>query len=263
MISQVKAQEQGTLRRAHLVNRSEAFLLEALTSGYSLVEIQEAIDMAMDRWRTINTPHPDQPVETLRFAGSHDMVINELARFFFGQVVQGVTLQLTYNGSLGGLIALVEGKADLAGCHLWDAESDTYNSPFVRRLLPGKEVTMLTLAHRRQGLTVAPGNPHNIHRLADLARPGVRFVNRQPGSGTRVWLDAVLSREEIDPVSIKGYDDERLTHSAVARAVAEGSADVGLGLETASHAFGLDFVFLNRERYDLIMRQEMANHPVI
>jgi molybdate-binding protein/DNA-binding transcriptional regulator YhcF (GntR family) len=263
MISQVKAQEQGTLRRANLVNRSEAFLLEALTSGYNLGEIQEAIDMAMDRWRTINTPHAAQPVETLRFAGSHDMVINELARFFFGQVVQGVTLQLTYNGSLGGLIALVEGKADLAGCHLWDAESDTYNSPFVRRLLPGKEVTMLTLAHRRQGLIVAAGNPHNIHRLADLARPGVRFVNRQPGSGTRVWLDAVLSREEIDRGSIKGYDDERLTHSAVARAIAEGSADVGLGLETASHAFGLDFVFLNRERYDLIMRQEMANHPVI
>ena len=135
-----------------------------------------------------------------------------------------------------GLIALAEGKADLAGCHLWDAESDTYNIPFVHRLLPGKDVTIVTLAHRRQGLIVAPGNPHNIHDLADLTRPGIRFVNRQSGSGTRVWLDAMFSRQGIDPKKIDGYEDERMTHSDVARTVAEGSADVGLGLETAGQA---------------------------
>ena len=186
------------------------------------------------------------------------MVMNELAHTFFGQVLPGTSLQLTYNGSLGGLIALAEGKAELAGCHLWDAESDTYNIPFVRRLLPGKDVTIVTLAHRRQGLIVAPGNPLNIHGLSDLTGPGVRFVNRQSGSGTRVWLDAMLSRQGIDPQQIDGYGDERLTHSDVARTVAEGSADVGLGLETAGQAYRLEFVFLNRERYDLVMKTETA-----
>jgi molybdate-binding protein len=79
----------------------------------------------MDRWRTFSAEKDTPTAEIIRFAGSHDMVVNELAHTFFGQVVQGISLQLTYSGSLGGLIALAEGKADLAGCHLWDAESDS------------------------------------------------------------------------------------------------------------------------------------------
>ncbi len=263
IVPQAKAQGQETIRRANLVNRMEAILLEALTAGYDLSEVQQAMDLAMDRWRSLNVEREEHPAETLRFVGSHDMIMNELARYFFGQVVTGVTLELSYRGSLGGLIALAEGKADLAGCHLWDAESDTYNVPFVRRLLPGKEVTIVTLAYRRQGLIVAPGNPLNIQGLSDLARPGIRFVNRQSGSGTRVWLDAMLTITGIQAKKIQGYADERLTHSDVARAVAQGHCDVGLGLETAAHAFGLDFLYLNRERYDLVILSEMMNHPVI
>jgi putative molybdopterin biosynthesis protein len=263
MIPMAKVQGQETIRRANLVNRMETTLLEALTAGYDLNEIQQAMDLAMDRWRSLKISQVIPPTEILRFVGSHDMLINELARYFFGQVIPGITLQLTYSGSLGGLIALVEGKADLAGCHLWDAESDTYNLPFIRRLLPGEEVAIVTLAHRRIGLIVAPGNPHKIHDLAHILQPGLRFINRQSGSGTRVWLDATLSRMGIDPKHIVGYQNELLTHSDVARAVAEGIADVGLGLESAAQAYGLDFVFLNKERYDLVMRAETTNLPVI
>jgi putative molybdopterin biosynthesis protein len=263
IVPQAKAQAQGSLRRANLVNRMEAALLEALTSGYDLGEIQQAMDLAMDRWRSLNKTEEPQAAETLRFAGSHDMLVNELAHVFFGQVLKGIELHLAYNGSLGGLIALAEGKADLAGCHLWDAESDTYNLPFVSRLLPGKQVTSVTLAHRRIGLILAPGNPHNIQALADLLRPGVRFVNRQSGSGTRVWLDAACANLGIDPRSISGYQDERVTHSDVARAVAEGSADAGLGLESAALAYRLDFAFLNRERYDLMLLSETARQPAL
>lgn len=263
VVPQAKVQGQETLRRANLVNRVEAMLLEALTAGYELHDIQQAVDLAMDRWRALSTEKTESASGTLRFAGSHDMVVNDLVHTVFGQVVPGTGLQLHYTGSLGGLIALAEGKADLAGCHLWDEESDTYNLPFVHRLLPGKEVTIVTLAHRRQGLIVAPGNPLNIRSLADLARPGIRFVNRQSGSGTRVWLDAVLAGQGIDPKKIDGYVDERMTHSAVARAVAEGTANVALGLETACRAFGLDFVFLNRERYDLVMLSQTAQLPAV
>lgn len=258
-----QAQAQGTLRRASLVNHLETFLLEALTAGYELNEIQQAMDLAMDRWRTMRITPDIQPAQALRFSGSHDMVVNGLAHTFFGKVVEDVTLQLTYTGSLGGLIALAEGKADLAGCHLWDVETDTYNIPFARRLLPGKEFVIVTLAHRRIGLIVAPGNPQNIHGLADLAHPGIRFVNRQAGSGTRVWLDEMLSRKHIAPEMIQGYTDERMTHSEVARSVAEGSADVGLGLEAAAHAYELDFLYLNRERYDLVMLPKIAKQPAV
>jgi putative molybdopterin biosynthesis protein len=263
IVPQAKAKGQETIRRANLVNRMEAVLLEALTAGYDLNDVQQAMDLAMDRWRTLNAQPAAASSETLRFAGSHDMVMNDLAHVFFGQILEGVALDLSYTGSLGGLIALAEGNADLAGCHLWDVESSTYNIPFVSRLLPGKDVTILTLAHRRQGLIVAPGNPHNIQSLADLTRPEIRFVNRQSGSGTRVWLDAMLSKSGINPNKILGYADERLTHSDVARTVAEGKADVGLGLEIAGQAYGLDFVYLNQERYDLIMRSEMVENPVV
>jgi len=262
-VPQVKVQGQQTIRRANLVNRMEAALLEMLTAGYALAEIQQAMDVAMDRWRSFNVETETVAIGAYRFAGSHDMLVNELAHTVFGGIIPDATLQLTYRGSLGGLIALAEGTAEIAGCHLWDAESDSYNVPFVRRLLPGKDTTIITLAHRRQGIIVAPGNPLNIRQLADLARPDVRFVNRQPGSGTRVWLDAMLAREGIDPAQIRGFDDERITHSDVARTVAEGSADAGLGLEAAGSAFGLDFVFLNRERYDLVLETRAAGQPAM
>ncbi len=263
IVPQAKAQGQETIRRANLVNRMEYSLLEALTAGFSLTEIQQAMDLAMDRWRTLNAEPMITSKEAIRFVGSHDMLVNELAHVYFGKVEKDVTLQLSYSGSLGGLIALAEGRADLAGCHLWDEESDSYNLPYIRRLLPGKEVTVVTLAERRQGLIVAQGNPLHIQGLEDLARLGLRFVNRQSGSGTRVWLDAMLARMQIDTHQIHGYGDERLTHTAVARAVAEGAADVGLGLENAGVAYGLEFIFLNRERYDLITRTETATLGVM
>lgn len=262
-VPQRKVQGQETIRRANLVNRMEAALLEMLTAGYALAEIQQAMDLAMDRWRTLNVAHESGVAGAYRFIGSHDMLVNELAHMVFGSIIPDASLELSYRGSLGGLIALAEGKADLAGCHLWDADSDSYNVPFVRRLLPGKDVEIITLAHRRQGFIVAPGNPLNINDLSDLTRPDVRFVNRQSGSGTRVWLDAVLAQQGIDPAQIRGYDDERLTHSDVARTVAEGGADVGLGLEAAGSAFGLDFVFLNRERYDLVLAARTAAQPAM
>ena len=266
-ISESRGQEIETLRRAHLVHRSEAFLLEALTGGYALDEIQLAMDMAMDRWRALASEHiteREKPsVDALRFSGSHDMVLNDLAHTFFGRQLPGCALRLHYTGSLGGLIALAEGSADLAGCHLWDAETGQYNLPFVRRLLPNRAVTGVTLAHRRLGLILTPGNPLKIGGLSDLARPEVRYVNRQAGSGTRVWLDAALHKLGVPADKINGYSDERMTHSDVARAVAEGVADVGLGLEAAARAYGLDFHFLIRERYDLVMLAETAQRPPV
>jgi len=251
-------QARAVLRRAGLVHRSEGFLLEALTAGYDLSEIQQALELALDHWRVQDLSRETRPAAVIRFAGSHDMAVNALVARM-GEIAPGAALQVSTTGSLGGLMALAEGRADLAGSHLWDAESDRYNLPFIQRLLPGKEVQVVTLAHRRLGLIVPPGNPLNLRQVADLARPGVRFINRQSGSGTRVWLDAVLARQPKVPSGrIAGYSVERSTHSEVARAVAEGTADVGLGLETAAVAYGLDFVFLTRERYDLVALAETA-----
>jgi molybdate-binding protein/DNA-binding transcriptional regulator YhcF (GntR family) len=250
------------LRRAALINRAEAFLLEVLTSGYSSKEIEAAVQLALDRWRVFEQAPSTPLIQTLRCSGSHDLALTWVASHF-NEIAPGYTLQLSFSGSLGGLIAITEGKADLAGCHLWDEESNTYNVPFVRRLLPGKRVALLTLAYRRLGLILPAGNPKGIFCLEDLARPGVGFVNRQTGSGTRVWLDAAIRKAGIRPDQIQGYTIEKVTHSDVARAVAAGQADVGLGLEASARVFGLQFTPLLSERYDLVIPAEMFDTPPI
>jgi molybdate-binding protein/DNA-binding transcriptional regulator YhcF (GntR family) len=262
VLSGLPAEEQAPLRRAALVHRAEAFLLEVMTAGYSPQEVEQAVRLALDHWRAMVQEPQQVPEHEVRFVGSHDPAISLIADHFPG-VAPDHTLRVTFAGSLGGLIALAEGEADVAGSHLWDEESGAYNRPFVRRLLPGRRVALLTLAHRRLGLIVPPANPAGVKGLEDLARPGMRFVNRQRGAGTRVWLDSRLRQLEIAPRQISGYDQEVPTHSAVAVAVAEGRADVGLGVEAAALAYELDFVPLTTERYDLVIPADTWTTPPI
>lgn len=251
------AQEVGPLRRAALVQRTEAFLLEAFTAGFSQAEVERAVRLALERWRTLNREVlAAWPEQTLRFVGSHDPAL----AFISARLVElepTCAPQLTFAGSLGGLIALAAGQADLAGTHLWDEESNTYNRPFVRRILPGRQVALLTLAHRRLGLMMLRSNPAGISGLEDLSRPELRFINRQPGTGTRVWLEAQLHRRGLVPARICGYANEAQTHSGVAQAIAEGRADVGLGVEAAALAYDLGFLPLTTERYDLVIPVEV------
>jgi molybdate-binding protein/DNA-binding transcriptional regulator YhcF (GntR family) len=254
--------DDAPLRKANLVHQAERFLLEVLTTGYSSDEVEAAMRLALDRWRAIAQQPQETETGVLRFAGSHDPALAWLAAHF-PEIVPQFSLQLGFSGSLGGLIALAEGKADLAGCHLWDRETDSYNEPFVRRLLPSRRVALVALAQRRLGLIVQSGNPLGINGLADLARPEMRFANRQSGSGTRVWLDTALEQAGIPTNAINGYAHEHLTHSEVALAVAEGRADVGLGLETAALLFGLDYIHLTLERYDLVIPAENMETPCV
>ncbi|MEW6402281.1 MAG: substrate-binding domain-containing protein [Chloroflexota bacterium] len=255
VVESLPEQNQTPLRRAVLFNRTEAFLLDIMTAGFTPEEVEQSLHVALDRWRTFSSV----PVETfpgvLRFVGSHDPAMALIAAHYH-EVTSGFTLQLSFTGSLGGLIALAENKTDLAGCHLWDENTDTYNEAYVRKLLPGQKVALLTLAHRRVGLILPPGNPQEVKCLADLTKPGIHFINRQQGSGTRVWLDAQLHRAEIEPSQISGYRDERMTHSEVARSISRGEANVGLGVQTAALSFGLDFELLTTERYDLVVHAE-------
>jgi molybdate-binding protein/DNA-binding transcriptional regulator YhcF (GntR family) len=256
------ARSPAPMRRAALVHRAESFLLETLTNGYTPEEVEQGFRQALERWRVVEAqPSAQAPSEnSLRFSGSHDLAVAWLAAYF-DEIVPRASLQVRFTGSLGGLIALAEGSADLAGCHLLDAETGTYNIPFVRRLLPGLRVALVTLAERRLGLITAAGNPYNLRSLRQLTRPGLRFINRQSGSGTRVWLDSSMKLAGIVPSSILGYENEKQTHSEVARAIAEGEADAGLGLEESARSYGLDFTFLVRERYDLVFPAASLEKP--
>lgn len=168
-----------------------------------------------------------------------------------------------YMGSINGLLALYYGKANVATAHLWDGDTNEYNLPYIRRILPGQKIVTINLVFRTQGFYVALGNPLDISRWGDLAKPDTRFVNREPGSGTRVLLDEQLRRLAIDHHQVPGYDNVETTHLAVASWVARGDADVGLGTESvARQVKGLDFIPLQKERYDLVIRKEDLEKPL-
>jgi len=192
----------------------------------------------------------DAVERTIVAIGSHDPVLDLAASLLRARDPQR-TLVSGPVGSLGGLVALREGLCHLAGCHLLDPESGEYTLPWIRRVLPGRDVDVIRLVHREQGLIVAPGNPLGVAGLDDL--PRLRYVNRQRGAGTRVLLDHELARRGIEPGVVDGYEREQPTHLAVAAAVAAGRADAGLGVMAAARAFGLSFVPVTREPFDLVM----------
>ncbi|HLA82372.1 MAG TPA: substrate-binding domain-containing protein [Thermoleophilia bacterium] len=249
---------------ATLVNRAENYLLEALALGNTPAHAEAALAAAISRWQELRRrPAPGRApndgkvgLEAVRFSGSHDLTVELLIRMLAERPAP-VEVTADFIGSLGGLMAVARGEADLCGTHLWDEATGEYNVPFVQRVLPNRSVVLLTLVERLQGLIVAMGNPLGLTGLSDLARGDVRTINRQPGSGTRVWLDAQLKNAGVDAGSIGGYGDEEVTHIAVARAVAEQRADVGLGISAAATAYGLDFIPLAQERYDLVIPAEL------
>lgn len=249
------------LRKATLANQAEAFLLSVLAAGYQPDEIVRAVQLGLDRWRTLSHEAEPPCAGELRFVGSHDPTIALIASRLRQQA--NIDMQLSFAGSLGGLIALAQHEADVAGSHLWDVETNSYNRAFVQRLMPGRRVALIKLADRHMGIIVAAGNPHGITSLADLAQPGVQFVNRQPGAGTRVWFDAQLDRLGIETGAINGYENEMFTHSEVAGSVADNRATAGIGIEAAALAYGLDFVPLATESYDLVIPGECWQHNAV
>jgi len=196
----------------------------------------------------------DKNRPTVIFSGSHDLAIERLA----GQLSPHVNMLTLPVGSLDGLVALRQGFCHLSGCHLLDTGGE-YNTPFVRRFFPDRPTSLFTLAHRQQGLLLAPGNPKSIRGVAGLARPDATFINRQRGSGTRLWLDARLHELGISGEQIRGYEHVVSTHTECALAVERGEADAALGLQAAALQHGLDFIPLFHERYDLTIPQEQIN----
>jgi putative molybdopterin biosynthesis protein len=203
----------------------------------------------------------DDSAHVLTMAASHDLL---LPRLKDALAPLGVHLDLRHHGSLNALAELAAGRALVAGFHVGDDHppgSLTARS-FKRLLTPGQH-KLIDFVRRRQGLMVARGNPLELGTLADLARPEVRFVNRQPGSGTRVEFDQLLAAADIDARHIAGYAHEEATHLSVAAAVASGAASAGFGIEAAALEYGLDFVPMAYEHYYLVCLKQTLDHPAV
>lgn len=199
---------------------------------------------------------------TIVAIGSHDLVLDLVSSALRG-IDPGATLASSNVGSLGGLVALRDGLCHIAGSHLLDPATGEYTLPYLPRVLGRADLAVIRLVHREQGLIVAAGNPLEITGIADLSRPGLRYVNRQRGAGTRVLLDHELRRHGMEPGDVTGYEREEHTHLAVAAAVAAGRADAGLGIRSATRTFGLDFVPVAQEPYDLVLTKQTYDSPLL
>ena len=193
--------------------------------------------------------------QSLIITGSDDPLLARLAEFLHASTHPV--------GSIGGLLALAQHRADIAGIHLLDADTGEYNVPFVKHLLPEDDIVLVNLALRENGLIIARGNPKGIRGVRDLTRRGIRFVNRAYGTGTRLLLFCKLRAGHINPHDIDNWNHTVGTHDAIAAAIATGAADVGPGLCATATAWNLDFIPLGEEQYDLaIPRAELESARV-
>ncbi len=171
--------------------------------------------------------------------------------------LNGVPALRAYVGSFESLLSLYQDKVQVASAHLWASDTNEYNVPFVKRLLPGIPTVIVHLTYRMQGFYVAKGNPKNIKDWADLKRNDVTIINREKGSGSRVLLDGHLRLLNISGKEVQGYENETTSHLTVASAVGRGDVDVGLGSEKIGHQVeNIDFIPMQKESYDLVIKKD-------
>ena len=199
---------------------------------------------------------------TLVAIGSHDPLLDELADLLH-QADPDAFMSSSHVGSMGGLMAIRRRETHMAGCHLLNEADGTYNTAILEKQFPQGGVYQVECVGRTQGLMVAPGNPLGITGFGDIARPGIRYVNRQKGSGTRILADYLCRKEGVDPAKVYGYDREEFTHTAVAAQIAGGTADAGMGILSAARIYGLDFLPVCVEQYDLIIPDYAWDTPMV
>jgi molybdate transport repressor ModE-like protein len=197
----------------------------------------------------------------LRIAASHDLALAQLRDAL--PASGALRMDLAFMGSLDALDAYARGRADVAGFHVAPELAGDPALAGVRRALRPSRDCLVRFAVRDQGLILPRGNPRRVRTLADVAAKRLRFVNRQPGSGTRLLVEALLARAGVAAASIRGFDSAERNHLAAAGAVAAGHADVAFGLRAAAAEYGLAFVPLAREHYRLAIRANAVATPAI
>ncbi len=201
---------------------------------------------------------PETPQNKINITiGSMDSGVTRLAGFFTQKHTPFSLIPIPLS-SLDGLIALRQGLCQMSTCHLIDPQSEEYNRPFIRYLFPCQSMALVLIYRREEGLIVRPGNPLGIKSLEDLARADVLFVNREPGSGVRQWLELHFNRLGIQPEMVPGYANVVNSHPDVARAVGEGRADAGIGIAMVAREFGMDFIPLFEEPYEIAFPHRLA-----
>jgi putative molybdopterin biosynthesis protein len=245
----------GRLIASPLARGAGAAMSLVRADGFCVID-QQSEGIEAGETAPVELYRPLSEIErTLVCTGSHDLILDVIADMMAGPAF----LSSTHVGSMAGLMALKRGECHIAPIHLLDAESGTYNTPYLRRIFPETPVALIRGVGRIQGIMVKKGNPLGIGSVADL--PACRYINRQRGAGTRLFLDYKLKQAGIAPERISGYDREAATHMAVAAAVESGGADAGMGIASAAAALGLGFIPLGEEEYDFALYPRFLELP--
>ena len=207
----------------------------------------------IDTHSTLLTPVTEDAPELI--ISGQDVVLDILANYL---QQEGIHTARTYLNSFEGLLSLYQNHIHVAACHLFDGFD--YNTSFVRSLMPGVPAVLVNVSYRIQGFYVRKGNPKNIKGWSDLRREDISVLNRGVGSSSRILLDIQLKRLGIPASTLRGYDKIMKSHLTMAAAVAAGEADLAIGTQRISRQIeGIDFVPLQEERFDLVIRKEMLN----
>ena len=238
---------------------SGASVLRTLAESDGIAVIpEESLEMPKGSGITIMLTRRVNLEKRLLFQGSDDPAFGFLVSFMARQDAE---LVIRAVGSMAGLAALGREEAHLAASHLLDASTGEYNTGFIEQFARGRKWRRMLIFNREQGIMTAQGNPKNIRSFEDLASGNIMFENRQPGAGTRVLLDYMLSDKKIAPSGLPGYNRISITHLEAANKVASGVADATLGIKAAADAIGLHFIPIAHEPYELVFSEGFDRHP--
>lgn len=206
---------------------------------------------------------PQEELEnTLVAIGSHDPLLDELADLLHRRNPAHF-MASSHTGSMGGIMAVRRRETHVAGIHLLDEKDGSYNESYIRKYFPGGGVRLVECVGRTQGIMAAKDNPKQITGIESLVLPEIRYVNRQKGSGTRILVDYLCRKHRLDTASIYGYEREEFTHTSVAAQIASGSADAGMGIYSAAKMYGLAFIPVCTEQYDLLIPDSAWETPLV
>ncbi|EKQ52347.1 MULTISPECIES: helix-turn-helix transcriptional regulator [unclassified Clostridium] len=225
------------------------------TNKFALVKNEPLNNESLNNMKKLENPNDI-------IISGQDVILDVLAENI-REKVSDIRILRSNVGSYASLYDLYNDKISISTSHLWDGDTNEYNTAFVRKMLPGISCLIINLAYRNVGFYVAKGNPHKINTWVDLTKSNISMINREKGSGIRILLDEKLRVNNINREHIKGYDIEKQSHSAVARSIARGEGDVGIGSEkVAKQIEGIDFIQLQEERYDLVIRESDLKYPI-
>ncbi|WP_341299456.1 helix-turn-helix transcriptional regulator [Lysinibacillus sp. FSL H8-0500] len=190
-----------------------------------------------------------------------DFVLDLLAKYI--EKRQAIKVLRSHEGSLNGVMAMYNGECDIASLHMYDGDSGDYNTPYLKKIFVSHAFLLINVITRRAGFYVQKGNPLHIHSFDDFKTRSFQLINREKGSGARTLLDEQLRIHQIKPSTIKGYDNEGRSHIDVASAVANGHADIGIGIEKIAKLMNIDFVPVVKERYDIVLFKTVENEALI